>query len=60
MLTDLIWGIIRGRCLRFVHFVTTGSCSPPVGFVCPLTPKNSFNVVLFEKEEANKLMKSPY
>jgi len=64
MLTGWIWDVIRGRCLRFVHFATTG-CMQCASLFCELSDslRGSFNVVLFEKDQSklvHKLMTIAY
>jgi hypothetical protein len=64
MLTVWIWDLLLGRCLRFVHFATTG-CIQRASLFCE--PSNSLqkssNGVLFANNQSKlvyKRMKSAY
>jgi hypothetical protein len=64
MLTDWIWDLIRGRCLRFIHFATKG-CMQRASLFCEpsYSLHKSFNIVLFEKDQSkpvHKLMTIAY
>jgi hypothetical protein len=48
VLTDWIWDLIRGRCLRFVHFATTGCMQRAILFSKPSNSlQKSLNSIFF-------------